>query len=128
MIERLPRLQAIPRQDRAIAKKEADDGSCIPITFTRAGERHTQAIPRDITEPHLHAIIRRMFGPADGESSVRYGGGPFRVNPQMGITIGQPAKPKAKSDRAELRRKEERHEIGDLAQWTEETLKAEARR
>jgi hypothetical protein len=27
----------------------ADDGSCIPIVFTRAGERHTQAIPRDIS-------------------------------------------------------------------------------
>jgi hypothetical protein len=68
----------------------ADDGSCIPIVFTRAGERHTQAIPRDITEPHLHEIIRRMFGLKDGEYSVRYGGGgPFRVQPQMSITIGQ---------------------------------------
>jgi hypothetical protein len=107
----------------------ADNGSCIPMVFTRAGERHTQAIPRDITEPHLHEIIRRMFGLRDGEYSVRYGGGsPFRVQPQMSITIGPPVKPKKTEDRAEMRRGNERHEITKLSRWTEDALRAEARR
>jgi hypothetical protein len=76
----------------------AEDGSSFPIVFTHAGERRTQAIPREISEPDLHAVIRRMYHLEEGTFRVKYGGGgPFtdtetkpetcRVQPHMSITV-----------------------------------------
>jgi hypothetical protein len=115
---------------RANTSERSLYSSCIRVVFTRAGERYTQAIPWDVTEPHLHALIRRMFGLADGEYRVRYGGGgPFRVQPQMSITITESRQPRQKmSGSAQMRQQAETHEIDASDRWGEQTLGEEAQR
>jgi hypothetical protein len=110
----------------------AEDGGCFPVVFTHSGERRTHEIPRGISEPDLHAIIRRMYGLEERAFKVRYGGGgPFRVQPNMSITVTE-IRPEG-GDRSEARsitmqRGQDTQRVEVDGDWNAERLREEAQR
>jgi hypothetical protein len=102
------------------------------VVFRHAGERYTQAIPREISEPDLHALIRRMFGLEEGRSGVRYGGrGPFRVQPQMSIKVTrteQMGTEKGDPGRITMQRWHKRQQVEVDGEWNEQRLKEKSQR